>query len=102
MLISNQNKSSNQTPDIENKTSETKVIISNLAQSVTQVDLVDLIARIGAFRTVKLISKTGSTNLAEIVFLKREDAENAVRICHNQEFQGMPMKCGIYTPQGTS
>ncbi len=67
----------------------TKVVVSNLQDSVTQEDIVELFGDIGALKRAKLVEP----GLAEVVFVKQSDASKAVEIYHNRQLDGKPMKC---------
>ena len=72
----------------------TKVVVSNLQESVTQEDLSELFGDVGPLRRVKMMLAPGS---AEIVFLNKEDADRAIEVYHNRQLDGQPMKCQLVT-----
>lgn len=69
-----------------------KVVVSNLQDSVTQEDIVELFGDIGALKRARLVE----TGVAEVVFVKMSDAAKAVEIYHNRQLDGKPMKCRVY------
>ena len=69
-----------------------KVVVSNLQDSVTQEDIVELFGDIGALKRARLLE----TGVAEVVFVKMSDAAKAVEIYHNRQLDGKPMKCRVY------
>lgn len=71
-----------------------RVLVSNLHTIVTQEDVVELFSACGALKRTKMI-KPG---VAEVVFVKREDAEMAVKKYNNRELDGQPMQCKMATP----
>jgi len=75
-----------------------RVLVSNLHCIVTQEDVVELFSACGALKRTKMI-KAGS---AEVVFVKREDAEMAVKKYNNRELDGQPMQCKMATPVKSS
>ena len=76
------------------KPMETKVIVSNLASTVSQEDLMELFGDVGQLRRVKLSQSSG---LAELVFLNGEDADKAIDIYNNRKLDGKAMKCHLAT-----
>lgn len=69
-----------------------KVVVSNLQESVTQEDIVELFGDIGALKRARLVEP----GVAEVVFVKMSDAAKAVEIYHNRQLDGKPMKCRVY------
>ena len=63
--------------------------VTNLQNSVTKDDIVELFADVGALKRAKVASP-GS---AEVVFVNRSDAQKAVEIYHNRQLDGKAMKC---------
>lgn len=68
--------------------------VSNLHSIVTQEDVVELFSACGALKRTKMIKPS----IAEVVFVKREDAEMAVKKYNNRELDGQPMQCKMVTP----
>lgn len=66
-----------------------KVVVTNLQNSVTKDDIVELFGDVGALKRAKVASP-GS---AEVVFVNRSDAQKAVEIYHNRQLDGKAMKC---------
>lgn len=66
-----------------------KVVVTNLQNSVTKSDIVELFGDVGALKQAKVASP-GS---AEVVFVNRSDAQKAVVIYHNRQLDGKAMKC---------
>lgn len=64
-----------------------KIVVTNLHLSVTQDDIIELFGAVGAVKRVKLV-KPG---LAEVAYVKRDDAVTATKTYHNRELDGMPM-----------
>ena len=75
--------------------------VTNLQNSVTKDDIVELFGDVGALKRAKVASP-GS---AEVVFVNRSDAQKAVEIYHNRQLDGKAMKCqmvgagGMEAPQ---
>jgi len=68
-----------------------KVVVTNLQNSVTKDDIVELFGDVGALKRAK-VSTPGT---AEVVFVNRSDAQKAVEIYHNRQLDGKAMKCQI-------
>jgi RNA recognition motif-containing protein len=68
-----------------------KVLVSNLQESVSQDDIIELFGDIGALKRAKVIEP----GTAEIVFVKMSDAAKAVEIYHNRQLDGKAMKCRV-------
>ena len=68
-----------------------KVIVSNLQNSVTRDDIVELFGDIGALKRAKV----ANPGTAEVVFVNRADAQKAVEVYHNRQLDGKAMKCQI-------
>ena len=66
-----------------------RIIVSNLHRSVTDTDVKELFEDIGHLISAKLIR----TGVAEIVFRLLNEAEEAVKVYHNRQLDGLPMKC---------
>jgi RNA recognition motif-containing protein len=69
----------------------TKVIVSNLQQTVSYEDIVELFGDIGVIKRAK-VTNPGT---AEIVYINKPDAVKAVEVYHNRQLDGKPMKCQI-------
>ena len=67
------------------------VVVSNLEESVTNEDLSELFGNIGNVRKVSMKGK----GLAEIVFVKKEDAEKAVVKYDHRILDGRAMNCSM-------
>jgi len=68
-----------------------KVVVSNLQDSVSQEDILELFGDIGALKRAK-VSEPGS---AEVTFVNRSDALKAVEIYHNRQLDGKAMRCTL-------
>ena len=68
-----------------------KIQVSNLEDSVSQEDISELFGDIGALKRAKLVEP----GVAEVVFIKKEDAQKAVEIYHNRQLDGKAMKCKL-------
>ncbi|XP_072167676.1 uncharacterized protein [Diadema setosum] len=71
----------------------TRLIISNLQKSVTGDDITELFGAIGELRKARMVRQ----GLAEVVYLNRTDALQAINTYHNRELDGMPMQCKLDT-----
>lgn len=69
----------------------TMVTITNLQTSVTQEDIEELFGDIGALKKAQC-----SSGEAKVFFFNKEDAKKAVKIYHNRQLDGKPMKCKIH------
>ena len=69
----------------------TILVVSNLEESVTVGDISQLFGEVG---TVQKVSMKGK-GIAEIVFVKREDAQKAVETYDKRLLDGRAMKCTI-------
>merc|ERR1712110_1038611 len=69
----------------------TMVTITNLQSSVTQEDIEELFGDIGSLKKAQC-----SSGEAKVYFFNREDAKKAVKIYHNRQLDGKPMKCKIH------
>uniref|UniRef100_A0A1A8PQL3 Polymerase (DNA-directed), delta interacting protein 3 n=1 Tax=Nothobranchius pienaari TaxID=704102 RepID=A0A1A8PQL3_9TELE len=70
----------------------TKITVNNLHPRVTEEDIVELFCVCGALKRARLV-KVG---LAEVVFVRKEDAVSAYRKYNNRCLDGQPMKCNIH------
>ena len=68
-----------------------KVVVSNLQNSVSQEDILELFGDIGALKRAK-VSTPGT---AEVTFVNRSDALKAVEIYHNRQLDGKAMRCQL-------
>ena len=68
-----------------------KVVVSNLQNSVSQEDILELFGDIGALKRAK-VSTPGT---AEVTFVNRSDALKAVEIYHNRQLDGKAMRCTL-------
>lgn len=70
----------------------TKITVNNLHPRVTEEDIVELFCVCGALKRARLV-KVG---VAEVVFVRKEDAVNAYRKYNNRCLDGQPMKCNLH------
>ncbi|RXN37697.1 polymerase delta-interacting 3 [Labeo rohita] len=70
----------------------TKITVNNLHPRVTEEDIVELFCVCGALKRARLL-KVG---VAEVVFVRKEDAVNAYRKYNNRCLDGQPMKCNLH------
>lgn len=83
-------------PDLRRQMSDnyptgTKVVVSNLHETVTTDDLQELFGDIGKLQIVKM----STPGTADITFLHKEHAEKAIEVYHNRQLDGQPMKCHL-------
>ncbi|KAL4239811.1 polymerase delta-interacting protein 3 [Mactra antiquata] len=71
-----------------------KVSITNLATTVTQDDIIELFGAVGAVKSVKVV-KNGT---AEVVYVKKDAAQEATKTYHDRELDGLPMIVKMVTP----
>ena len=69
----------------------TKVVVSNLENTVTIDDIQELFSDVGHLKRVR-ISAPGT---AEVIYINKADAVKAVEIYHNRQLDGKAMKCQI-------
>ena len=69
----------------------TKIVVKNLQDSVTQEDITELFSDVGPLKRAKM----ATAGVAEVVFVKMEDAKKAVEIYHDRLLDGKAMKCSI-------
>ncbi|KAM4716463.1 polymerase delta-interacting protein 3 isoform 2-T2 [Anableps anableps] len=74
----------------------TKITVNNLHPRVSEEDIVELFCVCGALKRARLV-KVG---VAEVVFVRKEDAVSAYRKYNNRCLDGQPMKCNLHI-QGT-
>ena len=70
-----------------------RIIVSNLHRSVTDTDVKELFEDVGHLISAKLIR----AGIAEVVFRLLNEAEEAVKVYHNRQLDGQPMKCLLVT-----
>ncbi|KAI1886745.1 hypothetical protein AGOR_G00198970 [Albula goreensis] len=70
----------------------TKMTVNNLHPRVTEEDIVELFCVCGALKRARLV-KVG---VAEVVFVRKEDAVAAYRKYNNRCLDGQPMKCSLH------
>ncbi|XP_036408617.1 polymerase delta-interacting protein 3 isoform X1 [Megalops cyprinoides] len=70
----------------------TKMTVNNLHSRVTEEDIVELFCVCGALKRARLL-KVG---VAEVVFVRKEDAVTAYRKYNNRCLDGQPMKCNLH------
>ncbi|XP_036422918.1 polymerase delta-interacting protein 3 isoform X2 [Colossoma macropomum] len=70
----------------------TKITVNNLHPRVTEEDIVELFCVCGALKRARLV-KVG---VAEVVFVRKEDAISAYRKYNNRCLDGQPMKCNLH------
>jgi RNA recognition motif-containing protein len=73
-----------------------KVVITNLHESVSEDDIVELFGDMGAIKRAKM-AKPGT---AEVVFVKLSAAAKAVETYHNRQLDGKAMKCRVVGAAG--
>jgi len=76
-----------------------KVVVTNLQESVTQDDIEELFLDMGALKRVKMETPGSS----EVTYVTRKDAEKAVERYNNVTLDGKAMKCrlvGLTAPPG--
>ncbi|XP_061081244.1 polymerase delta-interacting protein 3 isoform X2 [Conger conger] len=70
----------------------TKMTVNNLHPRVSEEDIVELFCVCGALKRARLL-KVG---VAEVVFVRKEDAVTAYRKYNNRCLDGQPMKCNLH------
>ncbi|KAG5279812.1 hypothetical protein AALO_G00081860 [Alosa alosa] len=70
----------------------TKITVNNLHPRVTEEDIVELFCVCGALKRARLVKQ----GVAEVVFVKKEDAISAYRKYNNRCLDGQPMKCNLH------
>ncbi|KAK5914459.1 hypothetical protein CgunFtcFv8_008899 [Champsocephalus gunnari] len=70
----------------------TKITVNNLHPRVTEEDIVELFCVCGALKRARL-AKVG---VAEVVFVRKDDAVSAYRKYNNRCLDGQPMKCNLH------
>ncbi|XP_053114475.1 polymerase delta-interacting protein 3 isoform X2 [Hemicordylus capensis] len=70
----------------------TKMTVNNLHPRVTEEDIVELFCVCGALKRARLVHP----GMAEVVFVKKEDAITAYKKYNNRCLDGQPMKCNLH------
>ncbi|XP_032545009.1 polymerase delta-interacting protein 3 isoform X2 [Chiroxiphia lanceolata] len=70
----------------------TKMTVNNLHPRVTEEDIVELFCVCGALKRARLVHP----GVAEVVFVKKEDAIAAYKKYNNRCLDGQPMKCNLH------
>lgn len=70
----------------------TKLTVNNLHPRVTEEDIVELFCVCGALKRARL----SSPGVAEVVFVRKEDAVGAYKKYNNRYLDGQPMKCNLH------
>ncbi|XP_061087706.1 polymerase delta-interacting protein 3-like [Conger conger] len=70
----------------------TKMTVNNLHPRVTEEDIVELFCVSGALKRARLV-KAG---VAEVVFVRKEDAVAAYKKYNHRCLDGLPMKCNLH------
>ncbi|CAG01657.1 unnamed protein product [Tetraodon nigroviridis] len=70
----------------------TKITVNNLHPRVTEEDIVELFCVCGALKRARLVR----VGVAEVVFVRKEDAVSAYRKYNNRCLDGQPMKCNLH------
>lgn len=70
----------------------TKMTVNNLHPRVTEEDIVELFCVCGALKRARLLSP----GVAEVVFVRKEDAVGAYKKYNNRYLDGQPMKCNLH------
>ncbi len=66
--------------------------VNNLHPRVTEEDIVELFCVCGALKRARLVHP----GVAEVVFVKKEDAITAYKKYNNRCLDGQPMKCNLH------
>ncbi|KAL4658025.1 polymerase delta-interacting protein 3-like isoform X1 [Arapaima gigas] len=70
----------------------TKMTVNNLHSRVTEEDIIELFCVCGALKRARLLC----AGVAEVVFVRKEDAIAAYRKYNNRCLDGQPMKCNLH------
>ncbi|XP_031206588.1 polymerase delta-interacting protein 3 isoform X2 [Mastomys coucha] len=70
----------------------TKMTVTNLHPRVTEEDIVELFCVCGALKRARLVHP----GVAEVVFVKKDDAITAYKKYNNRCLDGQPMKCNLH------
>jgi RNA recognition motif-containing protein len=81
------------TPDVHGISTGTVLMISNLSGTVSRTDIIDLCEVCGPIESAQLLGR----GVAEVVFLSKDDAQEAYRRYHKRNLDGMPMVCKLVT-----
>lgn len=71
----------------------TRITVSNLHPLVTLTDIEELFGALGPLKSGRLLRQ----GMAEVVYVKREDAMKAYTRYHNRNLDGQPMMCKLST-----
>lgn len=77
---------------------EYRIIVSNLRNTVTGVDIEELFGDVGGMLESRLV-RPGT---AEVIYQTQEHAQKAVELYHNRQLDGQPMNCLLVTPRTPS
>lgn len=77
----------------EERSSSTRITVSNLHPAVTQQDVQELFGVIGSLKSCKMLGG----GCAIVVYANEQDALTAVRRYHNRKLDGQPMQCKLNT-----
>ncbi|XP_071948821.1 uncharacterized protein [Antedon mediterranea] len=69
----------------------TRVYVTKLHYSVTEEDIKELFGAIGPLRKARFVKQ----GVAEVVYIDRENALEAINIYNNRELDGIPMQCKL-------
>ncbi|XP_042201947.1 polymerase delta-interacting protein 3 [Callorhinchus milii] len=70
----------------------TKMTVNNLHTRVTEEDIVELFCVCGALKRARLVRP----GVAEVVFVRKDDAITAYKKYNNRCLDGQPMKCNLH------
>ncbi|XP_067875437.1 polymerase delta-interacting protein 3 [Heterodontus francisci] len=70
----------------------TKMTVNNLHPRVTEEDIVELFCVCGALKRARLVHP----GVAEVVFVRKDDAITAYKKYNNRCLDGQPMKCNLH------
>ncbi|XP_049627592.1 polymerase delta-interacting protein 3 [Suncus etruscus] len=70
----------------------TKMTVNNLHPRVTEEDIVELFCVCGALKRARLVHP----GVAEVVFVRKDDAVTAYKKYNNRCLDGQPMKCNLH------
>ncbi|CAF2121852.1 unnamed protein product [Rotaria magnacalcarata] len=83
---------------IESNSSSTTILVTNLQASVTEDDVFDLFSQVGRIDEIKTLSR----GCVQIVYLKPEQAEEAVANYHNRLLDGQFIYVCLQQPSSVS
>jgi len=72
----------------------TKIVISNLCLSVTEEDIQELFSAMGPVKRAKMLE----AGTAEVVYVRQDDALEAIRKYNNRKLDGQQMKLNLKRP----